>query len=322
MSASHQLDLFRIPEILGALILVALIVAVRRKKIELSEQRIICTASFALLPFVVFNQQILTGKMMQPYHYAAFVANYAVLTGAVVTAALLWKPMPARVLVWIAALSFTWGFVEVGLPSRLNSVPQAVVNDQIVPVLLRLKQLSGEDGTLTGLHSKGIASTLVFSPQLVVTVSQPTWTSQGTLLDLGGLDFSSVSREERKKFFYMHLYYSKADAVALRQALSGTPNDPAMNYYARAVIFGHERIVPALSAQFKPIRPEEIEQEVRAYQAYADSFSREQALKRPVTYAVTLADGKFDFTNIDRWYERDAGERVGAYTLYHLKVRE
>lgn len=319
--STHRPDLFSIPAIVGAVILVALVAAVRRKKIAWSEPQVLFAASLALLPFVVFNQQILTGRMMQPYHYEAFVVNYAVVVGAVITAALLWKPMPTRVLVWIAALSFSWGFVEVGLPSRLNSVPAAVVNDQIVPVLLRLKQLSREDGTLPGLRAKGNASTLVFSPQLVVTVLQPTWTSQGTLLDLGGLDFSSVSREERKKFFYLHLYYSKADTGALRQALNGTPNDAAMNYYARAVIFGHERIVPALSAQFKPIRPDEIEQEVRAYQAYADSFSRERVLERLITYAVIPTDSKFDFSNIDRWYERDAGERVGAYTLYRLKLR-
>jgi hypothetical protein len=322
LSATRQLDLFRIPEILGALILLALIMAVRRKKIARSEPRVLFAASLALLSLVVFNQQVLTGRMMQPYHYAAFVVNYAVLVGAVVTAALFWKPMPARALVWIAALSFSWGFIEVGLPSRLNTVPAAVVNDQIIPVLRRLKELSRQDGTLADLRAKGNASTMVFSPQLVLTVLQPTWTSQGTLLDLGGLDFSSVSREERKKFFYMHLYYSQADIEALRQALNGTPNDEAMNYYARAVIFGHERIVPALSAQFQPIRPEEIEQETRAYRAYVDSFSREQVLKRPITYAVIFTDSKFDLSNIDRWYERDAGERVGAYTLYRLKVRE
>ena len=120
----------------------------------------------------------------------------------------------------------------------------------------------------------------------------------------------------------MHLYYSKADTASLRLALNGTPNDPAMNYYARAVTFGHERIVPALSVQFRPIQPEEIEQEVRAYQTYADSFSRAQVRKRPITYAVVPAESNFDFSNIDRWYERDAGERVGAYTLYHLKLRE
>ena len=80
--------------------------------------------------------------------------------------------------------------------------------------------------------------------------------------------------------------------------------------------------MPALSADFKPIQPEEIEQEIRTYQAYANSFSREQVLKRPLTYAVIPANGNFDFTNLDRWYERDPGERVGDYTLYRLKLRE
>ncbi|SRR6266540_4926536 len=104
--------------------------------------------------------------------------------------------------------------------------------------------------------------------------------------------------------------------------LNGTSDNPSMRYYARSVIFGHDRIVPALSGHFKPIQPEEIEQEIRAYQAYADSFSREQVLKRPVTYAVIPADVNFDFTNLDRWYERDAGESFGDYNLYRVKLRK
>ena len=238
------------------------------------------------------------------------------------TVTLCWKAVPRRFLIWMAALSFVWGVVEVGLPSRLNTVPAAVVTDKIVPVLRRLKELSKQDGTIADLRAKGQASTIVFSPQLDVTVWQPTWTSQGTLLDMGALDFGSVTREERKQYFYMHLYYSKADVEALRLALNGNPKDPAMNYYARAAIFGHERIVAALSVQFRPIQPEEIEQEIRAYQAYADSFSRARVLERPLTYAVTPADTNFDFSNIDRWYERDAGERAGAYVLYRLRLRE
>ena len=322
LSATHQPDLLRIPEILGVLLLIAIVVAVRRKHLAWSEPRLLFTASLAALPLVVFNQQIFTGNMMQPYHYAAFVANYAVMVAVVFAARLFWKPSQVRALVWIAALSFAWGFVEVALPARLNSVPAAVVNDQIVPVLIKLKELSKQDGTLTDLGAKGAASTMVFSPQLAVTVSQPTWTSQGTLLDLGGLDFSSVSREERKKFFYMHLYFSKADIGSLREALKGTPKDEAMNYYARAVIFGHERIVPALAADFKPIQDEEIESEIRAYQDYAKSFSRGEAVRRPFSYVVTQTDSNFDFTNIDLWYERDAGERAGTYTLYRVKLRD
>jgi hypothetical protein len=259
---------------------------------------------------------------MQPYHYDAFIVNYAVLVGLVISVTLFWKHVPGRALLWFAVLSFVWGFVEVGLPSRLNTVPAAIVNDQIVPVLLRLKDLSKEDGTLAELRTEGKASTIVYSPQLIVTVLLPTWTPQGTLLGSGGLDFGTSSRDERKKFFYLHLYYSRADIGALRKALNGTPDDPSMNYYARAVIFGHERIVPALSFDFQPIQPEEIENEIRLYQTYADSVSREQILKRPIKYAITSADASFDFSNIDRWYQRDAGERVGSYILYQLKLRE
>jgi len=320
--STHQPDLFRIPEILGFMILVALVIGLFRNMIERTEPRLIYAASLGLLPFVVFNQQILTGKTMQAYHFEAFVLNYAVLVGLLITVALFWKPIPGRLLLWIAVLCFLWGFVEVGVPSRLTSVPSAVANDQIVPVLLRLKVLSKEDGTLADLRAKGNASTLVFSPQLVVTTLLPTWTSQGTLLDPGGLDFGTTSREEQKEFFYLHLYYSRADMGAFRKALNGSLDDRTFIHYAQTIIFGHERIVPALSFHFQPIQPEEIENEIHLYQAYADSVSREQILKRPIKYAITSADSNFDFSNIDRWYERDAGERVGAYILYRLKLRE
>jgi hypothetical protein len=36
---------------------------------------------------------------------------------------------------------------------------------------------------------------------------------------------------------------------------------------------------------------------------------------------VIPSDREFDFSHIDRWYERDSGERFGAYTLYRLKLR-
>ncbi len=32
-----------------------------------------------------------------------------------------------------------------------------------------------------------------------------------------------------------------------------------------------------------------------------------------MTYAVIPADVNFDFANLDRWYESDAGERVGLF---------
>src|SRR5712691_2456657 len=62
----HAPDLMRIPEIIGAFILVVLIMGVRQNKILVNQQRVVFAASFALLPFLVFNQQIVTGRSIQP----------------------------------------------------------------------------------------------------------------------------------------------------------------------------------------------------------------------------------------------------------------
>lgn len=94
-----------------------------------------------------------------------------------------------------------------------------------------------------------------------------------------------------------------------------------MNYYAPSAVFAHERILPMLRFDFKPIRQDEIEEEVRAYQTYVDSFSRERAWQQPLTYVVTRVEHEPDLSHIDRWYQRDAGERVGAYNLYRVKLR-
>jgi len=162
----------------------------------------------------------------------------------------------------------------------------------------------------------------VFSPSVALIALLPTWTSQGTLLDVTGVDCGSVTRDERKEFFFMHLYYSKVETEALRNALNGPPDKSHDELSSvRSVVFGHARIFPGLSSHFEPVQPDEIESEVQVYEAYVNSFSRDEALKRPISYAVMPADGNFDFTNLDRWYERDVGERVGDYTLYRLKLR-
>jgi hypothetical protein len=247
--------------------------------------------------------------------------NYAVLVGVVIAVALLRGPVPQRLLILVATLSLVWGAIEVGLPARLTFVPLAINNERMIPVLLRLNELSKADGTFADLRTANKPSPLVFSPYIAVNSWLPTWTSQGTLLDIGGLDLGHVSPAERKEFLYMHLYYARVDGSALRKPFEGTATDVGLKY-ARAAIFGHERIIPGLNLHFEPIKQEEIEQAIREYQTYVDSFSREQAVKRPLAYAVVLAEDKFDFTNLDRWYERDNGERVGDYVLYQLKLRD
>ena len=259
---------------------------------------------------------------MQPHHFANFVVNYAVLLGVVLCVTVLWKMISTRVLILAAALFFSWGLVEVALPALLATVSSAVAGDQMIPTFLRLKELSNQDGTIAGLRTEGRAPALVFSPNIGAILLLPTWIPQGTLLDMRGLDFGSVSPQERREFFYLHVYYSKVDVESFRNALNDRSDDLEMNFYARSVMFSYDRVIPGLGYQFKPIQPDEIEREIQAYQAFAKSFSRGEAIVRPLTYAVIPSDRNFDFANLDHWYERDAGERVGDYTLYRLKLRD
>lgn len=320
--SSHRPDLLRVHEIVGAVILIAIVIAVLRNRIERTEPRVICAASLALLPFIVFNQQILTGKTLQAFHFEIFVVNFSTLAGLLITFTLYWKPVPRRLVIWMAGLSFAWALLLVALPARLLFVPQAIANDLRIPVLLRLKELSKQDGTVADLRAKGQTSTLVFSPSVALITQLPTWTSQGTLLDVGGVGFGRLSREERKKSFYIHLYYSGVDANLLHKALNGETDRVRDTLSSvRTLIFGYERTSPELTSQYRPIQSDEIEREVDTYRTFADSFSRDEALKHQITYAIIPLEGNFDFANLDRWYERDAGERLGAYALYRLKLR-
>jgi len=319
LALTHRPDLLRIPEIIGALILVAIITGVRRAKISFGEPQVIFTASFALLPILVFNQQVITGRSIQPFHYEVLIANYVVLLGLVMVVRLLQPAIPHRTLVLIGFLCFLWATVEINLPFQAH-YSLHVGTDEMVPVLLRLKELARNDGTWEGLHDHGKASTLVFSPQYGISELLPTWAPQGSLLAPGSASFQGLSDADRKECFYTHFYYSGRNTEYLRELLNNR-TDLFFAERARSMIFGAQRVSLVLASDFEPIRQDEIEQEIRVYETFARSFSREQAVKRPLTYAITLADSEFDFSHIDLWYERDRGERVGAYILYRLKLR-
>jgi len=319
---THKPDLFRLSEIVGAFTLLALIVGAFRRRIQWSTPQTIGAAALALLPFLIFNQQVVTGKTMQVFHYEVFVINYSTLVALWIAVSGLAKNSSRRILTSIAVASVLWGLVSVGLTSRLVAVPRAVAADRKLPVMLRLRELSKFDGTLTNLKSSGQSSTIIYSPDLAVSVLLPTWTAQGSLLDIGGIECGTISREERKALFYKHLYYSMTDPAVLRQGLQGEARYPAMGSYARIVVFGSERVSPVLSDNFRPIQSDEIEREVQTYAEFVKSFSKEQAQQHAIAYAVIPADSTFDFTNLDRWYEHDAGERWGDYVLYRVKLRQ
>jgi hypothetical protein len=321
LTLTHRPDLLRVPEIIGAFILVALIAGVRRNRVSRKEPQVIFAASFALLPFLVLNQQVITGRSIQPYHYETLIANYVVLIGLVITLRLLRPAIPRRTALLITSACLLLGIIDVILNLHLRYSGNVRL-DEMVPVLLRLKEQASHDGTSENLRDHGKAPALVFSPQYGISTLLPTWAPQGSLLAPASVAFQNLSEAERKERLYQHFYYCGRNMEYLRELLNDRTDDPFLTHFVKSTIFGPERDVPFLSQDFQPIRQDEIEHEVKAYESFEKSFSRDQAIKLPLGYAVTPSDGAFDFSRIDLWYERDSGVRVGAYTLYRLKLRE
>jgi hypothetical protein len=319
LSQTHSPDLLHVPELIGVVILIIIFRAVRRRQITLSEPKVIFSLSFSLLPILVFNQQIVTGHSIQPFHYEVLIANYVVLVGLVTIIGYLRPTISRRMLILIGTLCVLWALVEISLPFQAHYDLHAATDD-MVPVLLRLKEKAAVDGTWQGLREQGKTSTLVFSPQYGISELLPVWAPQGSLLAPGSASFQGLSDADRKECFYMHFYYTRRSTEYLRDLLNNR-TDLFYAERARSMIFGAQRVSTVLTSDFEPIRQEEIEQEINSYEAFAKSFSREQAAKRQLGYAVVLSSREFDFSNIDLWYEREGGEQVGAYILYPLKLR-
>ena len=321
LTLTHELDLLRVPEVVAAFILIVLVIAVRRGRVLLSDPKVIFTASFGLAPFLIFNQQVVTGRSLQPFHYEIFIANYIVLGGLLMLVKVLNLPVRARTAVLLVLVCLSWAAIEVIVPSPIRS-NKDVKLDQIVPVLRRLDELAKTDGTLQGLREHGTTSSVVFSPEFGVSRLLPTWAPQGLLTGTGSTVFQGVSQAQRKEWIYLHLYYSGKDYVYFRDVLNNRIDDLYLTYFINSTIFGPERILLFLGWNPKPVSQPEIESEVTQFQNFMRSFSRSNIATRPLTYVITPADGSFDLSRIDQWYERDAGERVGDYVLYRVRLRD
>jgi len=318
MISTRQIDIFRTPELVAALIMGVTLLVARRSFLRIGSPSVLFSISLCLLPFILFNQQLITGKSMQPFHYEYFIANYGVLAAVVLLVSSFNKQPSSRLLLWIAALSVLWGLAEVDLSLRGRGESN-IKDDQMVPVLRRLRDLTSQDGTFEQLREKGQSETTVFSPHLELMSLLPTWAPQGVLPGLGSLDFGSGTKQEPRVLTY--LYYCGVNPVDLRSLLEGKSEDVLLSNYARVAVFGHERVVPTLTFHAQPIKDEEIEGAVHKYANYIASFSREEAQKRSLAYIVVRSETGFDFSHIDSWYERDVGEHIQGYDLYRLRLR-
>lgn len=310
-------DPFKPPEIVGIITLLLLVWGARRKLFEWRSARTLFTASFALAPFVVFNQQVITGRSLQPLHYEEFIGNYVALAGAVLAVAALLqgrvvgKRIHGRILVWAALAAFGWGLIETRVATELFyqfNLPR----ETVWPAALRLAEWEREKNAQTQDKTFGIALT----PDMLQADTLPTAGTQAVLWAPHMHVFSGVSVEENKARFYQHLYYTGVNEQVFRAELA------RKNFYYLMAIYGWERANPVLALYPRPITEQEDEKEAQDYAAYIASFNLERARGPRLSYLLLLADKEQKMPKLDYWYQRDAGERAGDFILYRLKLKE
>jgi hypothetical protein len=316
-------DLFNQPEIIGFIALAVLAHAAWRKQVDIRSPLVLFAMSFTLLPFAVFNQQVLTGMSVQALHYKVFIANYVALIAVVLVFLILWRArnprrsVPASWLVVTVVVAFGWGMYEVATATQ-HREQIANYRDEFRAVTKRLATMATEDGSVQAARA-GTASfptvfTMTVDEGLEVSKSIPT---DGPLAVLWSLHSDAfIGTAASKDRFYRHLYYSGLTPKMVGAQMREN------EFWVNVPIFGSERVVPGLVPDFKPVTIPEIEEERRRYADFYNNFTRQQAVEPTLNYVV-IPDGPSlpNLANLDRWYERDSGERVGAFTIYRVKLR-
>ena len=309
---TRQPDLWRFPEYIGAIAVLILIAGMIFGSIKLRENSTLFVLALALTPFAVFNQQVITGRSLQPIHYQVFIGNYIAGLALVLSLGLVarrWfeeQPIVARVLCGILAVAaIAWGFVECHYTVRVLDDAN-IERDAALPVARRLEELARGDADPY--------RTTVLSYDMMQADDLPSVAPQNVLWARHQHIFAGLSWQESKERYYQYLHYSNVDADTLKEIL-------AKDFVSQIALFGWDRHSGRLSFDAKPLTFGEIADEAAAYGAYRDNFSRETSLSPRLSYVVVNNDVDMDLSVLDRWYQRDGGEVIGRYTIYRVEPR-
>lgn len=311
---THAPDFLRFPAIICYVALIFLALAIWRGFAPFKQPATIFLLAFSIVPLIVFNQQIITGRSLQPFHYEFYVVNYVTALVVVLTIFMFLKQIRQpkiylAALVIIGMTAVIWGYLEVKYTTRFL-MSWNIEREEAMPVIKRLNELARENETLYGKN----AVTLNFD--YIQADNQPVVAPQAVLWARHQHVFAGVGWEENKERFYQMLYYGGRDADWLRQDFK---NGDIEAYMA---LFGWDRFNARLSVNARPLTALEVEEEVNTYVNYYKNFSYEQASRPVISLAVVPNDLNLDLSNLEHWYRLDAGEKFGSYTLYKTKLKE
>ena len=337
LKLTHAPDLFRAPEVSALVALALLAAGVWLRRLSARDARVVFASSFALTPFVVFNQQIVTGRSLQPVHYEDYVLNYLALLALVLAFALLVRrrdetdrtPPPRfpalqhfatlrrfakPMLLCVALAAYGWATRELIATTR-RFAPTNAARDEQLRVAMRLAEIARATAATTANDPASPARPVVLATNFMLADNLPLGAPQLAVQWSPHMHVNSgLTAEAHRERMYQFFYYAN---VAPENFHAYIRSNPLVVYK----LFGAERVLPRLTPDYAPLSDEEINREGRAYADYVAAFAREQAARPALSFVVTSEEDPGDLSTLDRWYARDAGERVGSYTIYRVQLR-
>lgn len=311
-------NLTALPEVIGFIIAVAAVYLARRGTFQIQSPEVLIMLSMALTPFILFNQQIITGRSLQPVHYEIFIANYLLLVGLMLFINLILRlydgqkslPKLRRGLVYLGILATVWGVVESTATTRRSAAYESLRADSM-PALRYLREQEASEKIVEGRQKYPT----VLSQNLMVADFIPTMISSRSLWNPHSNTAGGINAAENKELFFRYLYYSDFTEKDLSEAMGKNL------YEVIAALFGGERALPALGSGAKPITRQEMQAEIQKYTEFVKTFNREKAVNPTLSYLIVPTEAEPDYKNLDLWYERDAGKEFGLFKVYKVKLK-
>lgn len=314
---THEPDLFRAPEIISYVVIIMLVAAIRLKIINFRERATLFAFAFTLVPVIVFNQQIITGRSLQPIHYQVFIGNYVAATALVLAVGLLWrnvsekKPEFSRAsLTIIAVVASIWGIVECHYTVRVLDEAN-IARDDMMALGHRIR----EENPNNVLSPDGTPAA-VFTASMIQGDDLPTLAPQPVLWARHQHVFPGLTWAESKERYYQWLYYMDLDEAWLENSMRQG------DFVSMIALFGWGRHTSRLNSEYQPLTYGEIKQEAKRFGEYRKNFSLAQARQPTLSLVVVPKDGSRSFSNLKLWYEFGEAENFGEFMLYRVKLKE
>ncbi len=230
-------DLIASPEVIGFVIIVALLAMVRLGRANFRSPQVLFALSLALAPFLLFNQQVITGRSLQPVHYQLFSANYMVLIAAMVTIWVFMRSLSETTMPrMLRAVSILAGVAIVagGIESYSTSVKYDRLEQfriRTMPAMRYLRGLQTPAENSGGRYPTVLSTSIMVADYLpTVTTFRPMWTPHTN--STGGVDY-----HENRRLLYLYLYFGGYGEEQLKKSL----DEHVFEF--RAALFGGGRRV-------------------------------------------------------------------------------